>query len=114
MKRLLFAWASIWVTACGDAATCPTGQTAFPDGDGSGHPQPLGAAPGEARAGRARAGDLPAVPSGLVTWKEGDFVLANDKVALVIEDVGDSDLYDPWGGRPVGLARVEGGKLVEP
>ena len=41
-------------------------------------------------------------------------VLANDRVALVIEDVGDSDLYDPWGGRPVGLARVSGGKLVEP
>jgi hypothetical protein len=27
---------------------------------------------------------------------------------------GDSDLYDPWGGRPVGLARVDGGRLVEP
>ena len=54
------------------------------------------------------------MPSGLVTWKDGDFVLANDRVALVIEDVGDSDLYDPWGGRPVGLARVEDGKLVEP
>jgi len=54
------------------------------------------------------------VPSGLVTWKPGDFVLANDRIALVIEDVGDSDLYDPWGGRPVGLARVSGGVLVEP
>ncbi len=54
------------------------------------------------------------MPSGLITWQDGDFVLANDKVALVIEDVGDSDLYDPWGGRPVGLARVENGKLVEP
>ena len=32
----------------------------------------------------------------------------------VIEDVGDSDLYDPWGGRPVGLARVANGKLFEP
>ncbi|HWU90087.1 MAG TPA: carboxypeptidase-like regulatory domain-containing protein, partial [Kofleriaceae bacterium] len=115
MKRLLFAWISIWVAACGDdAATCPTGRTAFPDGDAEGHPQPLGAGPGEARAGRVRAGDLPPVPSGLVTWKEGDFVLANDKVALVIEDAGDSDLYDPWGGRPVGLARVEGGRMVEP
>lgn len=115
MKRLLFAWVSICVAACGDdASTCPTGRAAFPDGDLEGHPQPLGAAPGEARAGRVRGGDLPAVPSGLVTWKEGDFVLANDKVALVIEDAGDSDLYDPWGGRPVGLARVEGGKMVEP
>lgn len=41
-------------------------------------------------------------------------MLANDKVALVIEDVGDSDLYDPWGGRPVGLARVANGKMIEP
>ncbi|MDB4954741.1 MAG: hypothetical protein JWO36_2310 [Myxococcales bacterium] len=52
--------------------------------------------------------------SGLITWKDGDFVLANDKVALVIEDVGDSDLYDPWGGRPVGMARISSGQLVEP
>src|SRR5690349_16399818 len=79
-----------------------------------GHPDPLGAGPNEARAGRITAAELPAVPSGLITWKPGDFVLANDKVAIVIEDVGDSDLYDPWGGRPVGLARVAGGHLIEP
>ena len=54
------------------------------------------------------------MPSGLITWKDGDFVLANDRVAIVIEDVGNSDLYDPWGGRPVGLARVAGGHLIEP
>ena len=86
----------------------------FPAGGADGHPAPLTAGPAEARAGRVRAEDLPPVPSGLVTWKAGDFVLANDRVALVIEDVGDSDLYDPWGGRPVGLARVSGGKLIEP
>ena len=57
---------------------------------------------------------LPDYPSRLQIWEEGDFILANDRVALVIEDVGPSDLYDPWGGRPVGLARVEGGALVEP
>ena len=79
-----------------------------------GHPSPLGARSGEARAGRIRAEDLPPVSSGLITWKAGDFVLANDKIALVIEDVGDSDLYDPWGGRPVGLARVQDGVMVEP
>lgn len=90
------------------------GDVPFPAGDVDGHPAPLAAGPGEARAGRVRAEDLPPVASGLVTWKAGDFVLANDRVALVIEDVGDSDLYDPWGGRPVGLARVSGGKLVEP
>jgi hypothetical protein len=79
-----------------------------------GHASPLGAGATEARAGRVRAEDLPPVASGLITWKAGDFVLANDKVALVIEDVGDSDLYDPWGGRPVGLARMAGGKMIEP
>ena len=105
------------LAACGGGGgsgppTCAVGP--FPTGDADGHPAPLAAGPGEARAGRVRAEDLPPVPSGLVTWKAGDFVLANDRVALVIEDAGDSDLYDPWGGRPVGLARVSGGKLVEP
>jgi hypothetical protein len=97
---------------CGDdASKCAL---PFADGDPNGHPDPLGSSITEARAGRIRADQLPAVPSGLVTWADGDFVLANDRVALVIEDAGDSDLYDPWGGRPVGLARVESGKLVEP
>ena len=115
VKRLLLAWVVVWFAACGDnGAACPTAATTFPDGSPDGHPQPLGAGRAEARAGRVRASDLPPVPSGLITWKDGDFVLANDRVALVIEDVGDSDLYDPWGGRPVGLARVEGGRMVEP
>ncbi|TMQ16216.1 MAG: hypothetical protein E6J90_24215 [Deltaproteobacteria bacterium] len=95
----------------GSPPSCAPGP--FPSG-GDGHPAPLGAGPGQARAGRVRAEDLPPVPSGLATWKAGDFVLANDKIALVIEDVGDSDLYDPWGGRPVGLARMSGGKMIEP
>jgi len=105
------------LAACGgddDNAACPDFQGPFADGDPQGHPDPLGAGASEARAGRVRGDQLPAVPSGLVTWKDGDFVLANDKVALVIEDVGDSDLYDPWGGRPVGLARVAGGAMIEP
>ncbi len=106
------------LAACGDnkpaPSACANAPGAFAAGDLTGHPDPLGAGPTEARAGRVHAADLPPVPSGLVTWKDGDFVLANDKVALVIEDVGDSDLYDPWGGRPVGLARISGGKLVDP
>jgi hypothetical protein len=100
------------VAACGDNETSCPGP--FADGAPDGHPEPLGALPGQARAGRIEASELPVVPSGLATWREGDFVVANDKVALVIEDAGDSDLYDPWGGRPVGLARVVGGALVEP
>jgi hypothetical protein len=115
VKRLLLAWAAICVAGCSDTPSCPAFDHHFPDRPDIGpHPEPLGAGPGQARAGRVRAADLPAVPSGLITWKEGDFVLANHRVALVIEDAGDSDLYDPWGGRPVGLARVENGRMVEP
>src|SRR5438270_11142826 len=116
MRSILVCLAAL--AACGDdhkaPAACPQPPGPFAAGDLQGHADPLHAGPTEARAGRIRGSDLPAVPSGLVTWKDGDFVLANDRVALVIEDVGDSDLYDPWGGRPVGLARVEAGALVEP
>ena len=83
-------------------------------GSRDGHPAPLGSGPAEARAGRVTDADLPVVPSGLITWKAGDFVLANDRIALVIEDAGASDLYDPWGGRPVGMARVAGGQMIDP
>lgn len=100
----------------GDAPPADAGELRCSPFDvgGPGHDAPLGAGSGQARAGRVRAGDLPETASGLLTWAEGDWVLANDKVALVIEDVGHSDLYDPWGGRPVGMARVAGGRLVEP
>lgn len=93
------------------AATCAT---SFSRGSAAGHPAPLGAGADQARAGRLRAADLPEDPTGLLTWAPGDFVLANDRVALVIEDAGASDILDPWGGKPVGLARVSGGRLVEP
>jgi hypothetical protein len=75
---------------------------------------PLPPVAGQARAGRAVEGDLPAFRSGLQTWQPGDFILANEHVAMVIEDVGRSDLYDPWGGRPVGMARIEGGRITAP
>jgi hypothetical protein len=75
---------------------------------------PLAATSTQALAGRAAAGMLPDFHSGLQAWATGDFILANDKVAIVIEDVGPSDNYDPWGGRPLGVARVVGGELFEP
>ena len=96
-----------------DAAAGPCDVT-FARGSAAGHPRPLGAGATEARAGRLRAEDLPADPAGLLTWAAGDLVLANERVALVIEDAGTSDLLDPWGGKPVGLARVTDGRLVEP
>ena len=85
----------------------------FDEGD-DGVADPLGATATQALAGRAAAGMLPPFHSGLQAWETGDFILANDKVAIVIEDVGPSDNYDPWGGRPVGIARVENGALHEP
>src|SRR5687768_7913272 len=94
----------------GDECDPPAPLEAGDQGDAD----PLGAGPGEARAGRIRGDQLPASPGGLLRWRDGDFVLANDRVAIVIEDAGDSDDYDPWGGRPVGIARVEDGALVAP
>ena len=97
---------------CGDDAACKL--TPFADGDATVTPSRSARARGSARGSRDRGRSCLPVSSGLVTWKDGDFVLANDHIAIVIEDVGDSDLYDPWGGRPVGLARVQNGKMVEP
>ena len=108
------AGVALALAGCGDdggPATCAPGLP--PDGDGDGHPQPLAAGPTEARGGRITAADqLPATTHGLASWAVGDYVLANDQVAMVIEDVGPSDLYDPWGGRPVGIALVTGGALT--
>src|SRR5690242_12603769 len=94
---LVLALASLTAAACGggDDSTPPSCAPGLPpDGDPTGHPQPFSAGPSEARAGRITAQvQLPATTYGLATWKVGDFVLANDRVALVIEDVGPSDLY---------------------
>jgi len=81
---------------------------------GDGQADPLGAGPDEARAGRITAADLPDTTHGMAVWQEGDFVLANDRIAMVIEDAGPSDLYDPWGGRPVGMALVSDEAMVAP
>jgi hypothetical protein len=97
----------------GGPATCERPPEPFERGDPNGHPDPLGAGPGEARAGRIGASNLPASRNGLELWQPRDFVLANDRIAVIIEDVGDSDLYDRYGGRPVGMGRVEGGAIVE-
>ncbi|MCB9596786.1 MAG: CehA/McbA family metallohydrolase [Sandaracinaceae bacterium] len=91
--------------------TCDTPPT-IELGDADGHPEPLGAAPGEARAGRLAS--VPDDPSGLLRWAAGDFVLANDRVALVIEDVGTSDEMNPYGGQPIGAASIEDGALAAP
>jgi hypothetical protein len=115
IRVVLVSFIALLIHGCGDDAS----QCALPfaDGDPNGHPDPLGSGPSEARAGRIHTEQLNPVGQGIppmLTWADGDFVIANDRVAMVIEDVGDSDLYDPWGGRPVGLAQVSNGHLVSP
>ncbi len=94
-------------------STCEDAVPALEIGAPDGHPDPLGAGPTEARAGRLTEALLPEDRTGLATWEVGDFILANDRVAMLIEGPGVSDLYDPWGGKPVGVFRVEGGRMVE-
>jgi hypothetical protein len=108
---------SLSLVACGDddSPVEPDAGCVEPFAVGSeGSLEPLGAGPGEARAGRLTAADLDAAPHPLLLWEPGDFVLANDRIAFVVEAVGKSDLYDPWGGRPVGMALVKDGKLASP
>jgi hypothetical protein len=93
-------------------AVCGDEIPSFEAGD-EGSAAPLEVGEGEVRAGVLAEADLPIDRTGLATWAEGDFVIASDRAALIIEDAGDSDLYDPHGGRPVGIALVDQGSLVE-
>ncbi|HTM22502.1 MAG TPA: carboxypeptidase regulatory-like domain-containing protein, partial [Kofleriaceae bacterium] len=114
MTLRLACWVAIVTLGAGcggdDQPTCGF-DTSFELG-GDGAAAPLAVAAGKASAGRLEASELPSNAVSLVS--AGDFVLANEKVAVIIEDVGDSDLYDPWGGRPVGLARMKDGALYQP
>ena len=84
---------------------------AMPAGDPNGHAVPLGSGPDEARAGVAADAMLPPDPTELLRWRAGDYILANDRVAIVIEGVRPSDGYDPHGGKLAGIARVEDGVM---
>ena len=92
-------------------AMCPA--RSFETGSAEGDPSPLTVPAGAVRAGRLEASELPASSTGLHYWKTGDYVLANERVALLIEAARDSDGYNPWGGGPVGVAKMAGGRLVD-
>jgi hypothetical protein len=85
----------------------------FATGSERGAETPLTIPPGGVRAGLLAMGDLPADRTGLGTWAAGDFVLANERVALIVEGARNSSGYNPWGGNPVGVARVSNGRLVD-
>jgi hypothetical protein len=85
----------------------------FEPGTPEGAAEPLRVPAGAARAGRLTEATLPTDRTGLATWKAGDYVLANERIALLIEAARPSSGYDPWGGKPIGVARIEGGRLVD-
>ncbi len=66
-------------------------------------------------AGSLSAAQLPPGNLGLSEWREGDLVLANENVAVMFsqqDHIGQT--YDPFGGRMVGIAGVDGDQLVDP
>jgi hypothetical protein len=69
--------------------------------------------PGDVRAGRLSADQLPEDPNGLAVYEPDDFALVNEHIALIIEDDDLSDLYLPFSGSIVGIARYEDGALVD-
>jgi hypothetical protein len=123
MRSLVF-FALLFALACDPPASLDAGGDAPPavceavpvleTGDAVGHPDPLGVGVGEARAGRIDPSELPQSDSELLRWGSGEILLANEHLAMAIEEPGPSDLYDPWGGRPTGIARIEDGALAAP
>lgn len=79
----------------------------FPNG-GDGSSDPFGAkAAGQARAGRIKSAAQIVQPENARNKvRVGDFVLANDKVAVYIEAEGESDGYNPLGGDVLALETV--------
>ncbi len=91
------------VNACGET----NASFRFPHG-GDGHADPLGAAAAsQARAGRIRrAADIVQPEGARHKIRQGDFVLANDKIAVYIEAEGTSDGYFPYGGEILGVEPI--------
>jgi hypothetical protein len=98
---------------------CPGLARTFETGDENGHAEPFGArAAKQARAGRlTKESDLVQPAHGRESVRVGDYVLANDRIAVTIEGVRPSSGYAAFGGsilaidkvgedgRPMGLSR---------
>lgn len=87
---------------------CVLQQTTFEAGDPNGHADPFGAkAAGQARAGRLASVDgIPQPAHGRQQIIEGDYVLANDKIAVFIENKGMSDGYARFGGEILAIDQI--------
>ena len=95
--------------ACGDDSTstgtgtttgsggCDASALVFEVGDPNGSADPFGAkAAGQARAGKIKASDVPPPLHARQKFEDGDFVLANENIAVFIED---KDISDGYGRR---------------
>ncbi|MCB9590397.1 MAG: CehA/McbA family metallohydrolase [Polyangiaceae bacterium] len=89
----------------GGTTNCPT---SFEVGDATGHADVYGAkAASQARAGRITdAAQIVQPAHGRQRINVGDYVLANDKIAVTIEDKGLSDGYARFGGEILAVDQV--------
>ncbi|MEZ4309721.1 MAG: CehA/McbA family metallohydrolase [Polyangiaceae bacterium] len=92
----------------GETATCTIPEVAFETGDAKGHADVFGAkAAGQARAGRIDSEEDIVQPAhDRQKIHVGDYWLANDKIAVAIEDKGLSDGYARFGGEILAVDRV--------
>ena len=88
--------------------SCKLEGASFEKGDPTGHADPAGAkAAGQARAGRiTSASQIRQPKDARQKVHVGDFLLANDKIALYIEDKGLSDGYARFGGEILAVDKV--------
>jgi hypothetical protein len=96
-------------SADGGEPTCPGNLDAFRFANGGdGAADPFGAkASGQARAGRIHdAAQIVQPDNARNKVRVGDFVLANDKIAVYVEAEGESDGYNPLGGDILSLETV--------
>ncbi len=118
MRLALILSIGLAVLGCGkDSGVVGSGGSGGSGGGGGGgggdDALDLDIGPGNVRAGRLSEDQLPDDPNGLAVWQAGDFALVNEHIAVVIEDDDVSDLYQPFGGLVVGVARYEDGALVD-
>ncbi len=110
-----------FLPACGDdeggggggggqagAGACPLPNEEFEAGDPTGHTDVFGAkAASQARAGKVTdAAQIAQAAHGRQKIRVGDYLLANDKIAVYIEDAGLSDGYARGGGEILAVDRV--------
>jgi hypothetical protein len=96
-------------SSASEVILCGEGGEAFRfETGGDGHPDPLGAIRAhQARAGRiTKQSDIAQPADARSKIRIGDFLLANDKVAIYIEAEGKSDGYLPFGGEILGIEPV--------